>query len=124
MPIGVHVGARLPDDRRRNPGRNGRVAPLALGWRLVPSFTAERGRRYVDQSRLLTASTRVEVAVATWIRKNWRRISTVALVAVLGGIGASEVYRTVRGDDLRPRRALLLPRFALLQGARRTPLRP
>jgi hypothetical protein len=40
--------------------------------------------------------------MTTWIRKNWRRISTVALVAALGGIGASEVYRAVRGDCCQP----------------------
>jgi hypothetical protein len=34
-----------------------------------------------------------------WIRTNWRRISAAMLVATLGGIGASEVYRMVRGDD-------------------------
>ena len=34
-----------------------------------------------------------------WIRTNWRRVSAAMLVATLGGIGASEIYRTVHGDD-------------------------
>jgi hypothetical protein len=37
-----------------------------------------------------------------WIRTNWRRISAAVLVATLGGIGASEVYRAARGDCCVP----------------------
>ena len=44
-----------------------------------------------------------------WIRKNWRRISTVALVAVVGGIGTSEVLRAVRGDCCAPGAACCHP---------------
>ncbi len=44
-----------------------------------------------------------------WIRNHWRRIGAVALLTALGGIGASEAYRAVRGDCCAPGAACCYP---------------
>jgi hypothetical protein len=39
------------------------------------------------------------IDMTTWIQKNWRRISTGLLVLSLAGVGASELYRSLNGED-------------------------